>query len=322
MLGLDTGFNIKSISLLSILQRCGVSLKKAGGYYICSCPLHIDTTPSFVVYVHSNTWTCFGKCQGKNGRHNGGNHIEFVKQYFHYSYKEAIEWLKQNFQYFEPVVVEQKEPEPTKFVPHPWVLYWHSLLGEHRQYFRDRGFEDKFIDNELWGWNGKRYCLPVWEGEPSNSEILGVRQRKVDGQEGMKYLGLKDRNQPTVWGRWYCRQQKIILAFAGEFDAAKAVQDGFPAFSLVNGVNALEDFPKNWPALWFPDSKNMIAVFDRKEEPFGGRLCQAWNRIKGSMTARIFQWPLGDFKDYCEFRQTNSAEDFRHLMLKQGLSCL
>jgi hypothetical protein len=284
------------------------------------CPFHHDDTPSLIFYPSSNSWACFGKCQGKNGRHNGGDSVEFVKQYFHYSYSEAKQWFDQNFTYLEPIVVGQKEPEPARTVPHPWVIYWHSMMEtHHRQYFHQRGFTDKFIDNELWGWNGQRYCLPVWEGEPSNSEILGVRQRKVDGQDGMKYLGLKDMNPSTVWGRWYCRQQKIILAFAGEFDAARAVQDGFPAFSLVNGVNALEDFPKDWPTLWFPDSKNMVAVFDRKEEPFGGRLCQAWNRIKGSMTARIFQWSLGNFKDYCEFRQENSADDFKHLMLNQGL---
>lgn len=316
---LDSKFDYKTISILSVAQRCGVSILRLGHHNVAHCPFHgVDNTPSLIFYPN-NSWTCFGKCQGKNGHHNGGGVVEFVRQYFHYDYFETIGWLKQNFTYLEPIVIAEQKPIVNKIVPHPWVIYWHSLLEEHRDYFYSRGFTDNFINREMWGWNGNRYCLPVWEGEPSNSDILGVRQRKPDNREGMKYIGLKDMNQPTVWGRWYCKQQKTIFAFAGEFDAALANQDGFPSFSVVNGVNALEDFPSDWPHVWFPDSSRMIAIFDRKEEPFAGRLCQGWNRIKGSMQAKIFNWPLGEFKDYCEFRKKNSAQDFRALILKEGL---
>lgn len=320
-MNLDSKFDYKSIPILSVAQRCGVAIHRTGKYFIARCPFHADDDPSLVIYPHSNSWTCFGKCQHKsNGHRNSGNAIEFVKQYYHYSYSEALAWLKTNFTYFDPVVIsEQKIETVHRVVPHPWVIYWHSLLQDHRQYFYSRGFNDDFIDREMWGWNGQRFCLPVWEGEPGNSDILGVRQRKPDNQEkGFKYIGLKDMNPPTVWGRWYCKNQKTILAFAGEFDAALANQDGFPSFSVVNGIEAMADFPENWPNLWFPDSQRMIVIFDKKEEPYAGRLCQQWNRIKGSMKAKIFSWPLGDFKDYNKFRETNTAQEFEHLILKQG----
>lgn len=308
----------KTYSILSVIQRCGLTLHKSNRYYVCKCPFHSDDTPSLVIYPATNSWSCFGKCQGKNGHQNGGDGIEFVKQFYSYSYSEAVKWLKQNFEYFEHVVIKE-EPAIVKTVPHPWVLYWHSLLEEHRQYFKSRGFTDDFINREMWGWNGKRYCLPVWEGEPGNSEILGVRLRRVDTDRGEKYIGLKEMNPPTVWGRWYC-QDKTILAFAGEFDAALAIQDGFNAFSVVNGINGLRDFPKDWPEQWFPKSHYLIAVFDKKEESFGGQLCQQWNRVKGSMTGRVFHWPISlDFKDYCEFRQVHSIEEFKSLFEMQGL---
>lgn len=313
-------FDIASVQILAVLERCGIVLHKVGNYYICNCPLHVgDSTPSFVVYPHTNSWTCFGKCEGKNGKRNGGDTIEFIRQYYNYDFPQAVKWAVKNFDYFEPAKIVAKETI-NKIVPHPWVLYWHSLLGEHRQYFKDRGFTDNTIDREMWGWNGQRYCLPVWEGEPGNSDILGVRQRKQDGDKGEKYIGLKFMNPSTVWGRWYCRNAKTILAFAGEFDAALANQDGFAAFSVVNGVNALSEFPKGWPDVWFPKSQNLIAVFDKKEESFAGRLCQHWNKVKGSMKARVFHWPMMfDYKDYCEFRKDKTIEDFKLLTAMQGL---
>jgi len=318
----ESQFEPKTISILSVAQHCGVQIMRVGHNHIAKCPFHgIDNTPSFVFYPSTNSWTCFGKCEGKNGRHNGGGVVQFVEQFYHVGYSEANKWLRQNFNYFEPVIIEPPKVEPPKIVPHPWVIYWHSMLNEHREYFHGRGFTDDFINREMWGWTGKRYALPVWEGEPGNSNVLGVRQRKSETQsDGFKYIGLKDMNPPTVWGRWYCRNQKTILAFAGEFDAALANQDGFPAFSVVNGIEAMVDFPKDWPELWFPDSKNMVAVFDRKEESYGGRLCQAWNKTKGSMMGKVFHWGLGEFKDYSEFRQTHSKEDFQLLMLKQGFN--
>lgn len=321
-MNLYSKFDFKSISLVSVLLRCGIQLRKAGNYYICNCPLHTgDTTPSFVVYSN-NSWTCFGKCSyNKNGHRNGGDSIEFLKQFYNFSFSESVNWLKQNFiiNDFEPVVIEQKKEVVNRVVPHPWVIYWHSLLGENRQYFNSRGFSNQTIDTEFWGFDGHRYTIPVWEDEPGNSQVLGVRRRKQDTDKGSKYLGLKDMNSPTVWGRWHCRNKKTIFAFAGEFDAALANQDGFPSFSVVNGIEAISDFPKEWPDLWFPNSQRMIAVFDRKEEPYAGRLCQAWNRKKGSMQARIFSWPLGDYKDYCEFRKEQSASDFSALILKEKL---
>lgn len=311
-------------NIVDVIQRCGVKLKKSGRYYIGICPLHVgDTDPSLTIYTPTNSWTCFGACQGKNGHHNGGDEIEFVKQYYNYSYRQALEWLERNFTFYEPVKVEQKQPEVNKIVPPIFVLYWHSLMEEEqRQYFKSRGFQDWFIEQEYWGWDGHRYCLPVWAGEPGNSDCLGVRKRKVDvdGSKGFKYIGLKDMNPPTVWGRWYCRGQKKIYAFAGEFDAGLCNQDGLPAFSVVNGVNALSDFPKDWPDLWFPDGKELIVVFDKKEEVQAGKLAASWNRVKGSMMARVFHWPIDlDCKDYCEFRQTNYVDDFLDLILRQGL---
>lgn len=322
----DSKFDYKSIPIQQVIHRAGLSLHQSGRYYLCRCPFHRDDTPSMVIYPSSNSWACFGKCQSKNGHRNGGDVIEFLKQYYTFTFSESVAWLKQNFTYFEPVIIEKKEPEPTKPVPHPWVLYWHSLLQEHRQYFYSRGFTDEFIDRELWGWTGKRYTLPVWEGEPSNSDILGVRQRKPDNQKegSAKYVGLKGYNTSgVIWGKWHCRNSKTIVATAGEFDAAMFVQLGIPAISIVNGINSVVMLPNEWPN-WFENSNYLISVFDRKEESFGGQLCSQWNKIKGPMKGKIFSWPINiSCKDFCEFvsiYQEKSKKEFFKLLVLQNLN--
>lgn len=125
-------------------------------------------------------------------------------------------------------------------------------------------------------------------------------------------MGLDGSNLPTIWGRWHCKGRNFILAFAGELDAAKAVQDGLPAFSLVNGVGAMMRFPAGWPSLWLPDSLYCACVFDKKEEALAGRLAEIWSADKGDFSGRVVHWPI-DFtgKDYCDWRSVgHSAEEF------------
>lgn len=306
----------KVYDILEVVQRCGLNPKKSGHTYLVSCPFHAEKTPSLALFTDTHTWKCFGNCVKEN---NGGDAIEFVKQFLNFNFSQAVSWLNQggsqsfNIKWIPP---EKK----AKIVPPQNILYYHSLMDydQRRAYYHSRGFSDQFIDSELWGWDGERYCLPVWEAEPGNSACLGVRRRiTVEREhEALKYIGLKDHNQACVWGRWHCRDAKLALAFAGEFDAARAVCDGFPSFSLVNGVRSFESFPLNWPELWFPSVENLIVVFDVNEEVWAGRFAQAWNRVKGFMKAQVFHWPFAlGVKDYCKFREKYSHFDL--LVLEQ-----
>lgn len=297
-----------NMSIVQLVMSSGVKLRKSGDYYIGRCPFHNDKTPSLVVYPKTNSWTCFGAgCLQPNGKRNSGGKSKWIKLRFgkEVSIKEDLP------------VLSIKEEKP-RLVPDTFVLYWHSLL-ENREWFYNRGFLDPIIDREMWGWDGSRYTIPVWEGEPGNSNCLGVRKRKPNPLDSeAKYIGLKNMNQPTVWGRWYC-QQNLCLAFAGELDAARAIQDGFAAFSLVNGVNSLSRFPETWVEDWFPKPSFLIAVFDRDEEPYAGRLCSQWNKTKGFMTGKVFFWPPKfNIKDYCEFRERFTIDEFKNLLSGQG----
>lgn len=313
-------FDYKSISVVDVIRRAGVSLEEQGQLLVACCPFHFEDTPSFKVYPNTNSWCCYGVGCGNGNGFNNGDAIEFLKQRYNYSYGEALKWMEKNFGHFsmfEPPPELPKMHVAKKVVAPELIIYWHNSLGDMREYFWDRGFKDKIINSEMWGWDGHRICIPVWEGEPGYSDCLGVRKRIVDNSEEPKYIGLKGANNPTVWGRSHCQSSDTILAFAGELDAARAVQDGLSSFSVVNGVNSILTFPDNWPELWFPNSKKLLIIFDRKEEVMAARTAQIWNKYKGGfLSARVYHW-TGLVKDYCEFRNNFNLDLFKKDIKRQ-----
>ncbi|MDQ4077493.1 MAG: CHC2 zinc finger domain-containing protein, partial [Chloroflexota bacterium] len=53
------------LDLVEYISR-SVDLKRAGRTYKACCPFHVEKTPSFVVFPHTNSWHCFGAC-GEGG---------------------------------------------------------------------------------------------------------------------------------------------------------------------------------------------------------------------------------------------------------------
>ena len=54
--------------------------------YRCPFPSHRDSTPSFTVYLNTNTWFCFGGC-------GGGDVISFLQKLTSESFQEVVEYL-------------------------------------------------------------------------------------------------------------------------------------------------------------------------------------------------------------------------------------
>jgi len=73
------------VDLVELIHR-QVPLKKAGASYSARCPFHDERTPSFIVTPERQTYHCFG-C----GAH--GNAIDFLIEYNHLTYPEAVEEL-------------------------------------------------------------------------------------------------------------------------------------------------------------------------------------------------------------------------------------
>lgn len=301
---------IKNIDIFQVIGRTSnVALGKVGRVYQGPCPFHTEDTPSLTIFPKTNSFYCFG-C------HAGGSVIDWICQIKGYNVAEAIDWLVIHFglsgvldDYEPPALPQAIKPQK---VGTDWIAYWHDLLIKNgrQSYFEGRGLNIKSIQTERLGWNGSRYTIPVWRGQPGNSACVGVRLRASEHANGPKYIGLKNRNPATIWGRWYCRQSCVTLGFAGELDALLANQDGYKSWSLVNGMTSFKSLPPNWPRIWFPRTRYLLTMFDRKEAHEAGKVADYWVRHKGEGTAEVIHWTPGEFDDYTDYRQLNTPQKF------------
>lgn len=148
----------------SILDVIGarVQLKKAGHHFKALCPFHGEKTPSFIVSPERQIWKCFG-C-GK-----GGSVIDFVMEYEHVDFVEALETLAEK----AGVKLERKQgdtPEgklkqkiyeanhlASEF--YQYLLTKHTLGEKARAYLKNRGISDKSIKTFSLG-----YSPNSWDG--------------------------------------------------------------------------------------------------------------------------------------------------------------
>ena len=84
-----------------------VDLKRAGASYKSVCPFHEEKTPSFVIKRGDTHYHCFG-C----GAH--GDAIQFLMNYLHVTFREAVETLGEKF---HVILEEDRQKEEEKGVP-------------------------------------------------------------------------------------------------------------------------------------------------------------------------------------------------------------
>lgn len=288
-----------------------LELRQAGHNLQGLCPFHDDKdTWSLTVYPNTNSWYCFG-C----GR--GGDIFNFLQERGK-TFQEAVEWC-------ELKVGKLPEPrfelrfKPKKKQSHPGndiIVYWHNLLRSRREYFKGRLLTDETIDNYKLGWTGQRYSIPFWEGSPGQSKVLAVQSRRINGGTGSKYIW-ELGTQPHLFGVQCIRENisdisgKSTFVFFSTLDALLAQQDGLDA-AAVPGQTVGTGSEHCWQelsskAVDLLGFRDLIIVPDRGEEQKGYQLAHLLN-------CSLFEWPEGDYTDYCEFRLSNSARLFKKLV--------
>ena len=124
-----------------------VSLKKRGANYMGLCPFHNEKTPSFSVSPSKGIFKCFG-C-GK-----GGNVVNFIMEYEHLSYPEALRYLAKKYHIeieerplTEEEIREQHENESLYAVTEYAKNFFIDSLYNNLEgisvglaYFKERGF--------------------------------------------------------------------------------------------------------------------------------------------------------------------------------------
>lgn len=79
---------IKSqVNIIKVIGKY-VDLGRKGRQWWGCCPFHPDKTPSLTVSEEKQVYHCFG-CQ------EGGDVITFLRQFFHLTFREAVEKLEE-----------------------------------------------------------------------------------------------------------------------------------------------------------------------------------------------------------------------------------
>ncbi|HNQ69156.1 MAG TPA: DNA primase [Bacteroidales bacterium] len=150
---------IDSAQIVDVIQDF-VSLKRRGANFLGLCPFHNEKTPSFTVSPSKGIFKCFG-C-GK-----GGNAVNFIMEHEHLSYPEALKYLarKYGIEIEEKVLSDEEkqlgnERESLIIINEYATKYFtNSLLNTEEgiavglSYFRERGFNDKIIDEFKLGYS-------------------------------------------------------------------------------------------------------------------------------------------------------------------------
>lgn len=76
-----------TVSMIDICEKYGIEVNRGG---FASCPFHSERTPSMKIYPGQRGYCCFG-C-GKSG-----DVIDFVKEYFSISFKDAVRKINDDF---------------------------------------------------------------------------------------------------------------------------------------------------------------------------------------------------------------------------------
>ena len=135
----------REISLVRLVEACGVKLSGNGDNLIGLCPLHPDRSPSLVVSPSKNVFHCLGVCQ------TGGSVIDWVMKTKRVSFRLAVEMLRKESPSLvadsRPTTRPQLEPltapqEADAVVMRRTVDYYHETFKdsvEAQEYLRGRG---------------------------------------------------------------------------------------------------------------------------------------------------------------------------------------
>lgn len=169
---------VKSRTNIVDLISARVTLKKAGRHWKALCPFHSEKTPSFIVSPERQMWKCFG-CN------RGGSVLDFVMEYEHVDFVEALETLAEKagvkLERRHTDTPEAKVKEKILAANHLASEYYHYLLAKHaigekaRGYLKTRGVTDKTIKTFSLG-----YSPNSWDGLLKYLKKKGYDEKLLD----------------------------------------------------------------------------------------------------------------------------------------------
>ena len=197
-------------NIVDIISDYGVNLEKKGKNYSCCCPFHHEKTPSMIVSESKQIFKCFGGSCLK-----GGNVFNFVQEFEHVSFPEAVKIVADKINYnlkgnFENIVHDKYQKEHD-IINLACMFYQNNLNTssgiDAKKYLLSRHIDDKIIKEFKIGLaldnKNDLYSLLKTKGyEPTLLESLGlvsiIGGKVYDFFNGRITFPIEDINGHTV----------------------------------------------------------------------------------------------------------------------------
>jgi DNA primase len=302
-----------------VVNDIGQPIKRSGSTYFWRCPFHSDKSPSFAVYSDQDNYYCFG-C----GMH--GDAIEWMKEYRHCSFVEAIKLLgvEKDFLIHPPTRTLHLDPAyapPSKewqdkaknIIEQCQKNLWSIIGSTALDYLRNkRGFKDQTIKHFRLGYStgitfGSIYvprgiiipCVVdgrVW--------YVKIRQPKSEDPDRPKYTLVKGSHPVALYGADSLKNKDTAIIVEGEFDVMSCWQEAGIEFGCVTFGSAT-----NTPDLasWGEYLRELTSILISGDNDEAGK--EGVDRLVNLFGPRAQYSPLpGGYKDPNELLQ--SGKDF------------
>lgn len=192
--------------ILQLLDKHGCThITECGCNYVCTCPFHKDTKPSFEIHKDSGLYICFA-C-GASGTYN-----RFLAQ------------LGEKAEYNEPCIeeIDVTLPDYDRHYRIEPIQHNMQLFGNIPKYLLGRGFSDIILRE--WGivfdTASARVVFPVRD---RNNNLVGITKRAVDPRQYPKYLHTKFKRGNYLYGMNRISTNRLIVC-EGHLDAVAMSQ--------------------------------------------------------------------------------------------------
>jgi len=204
-----------------------VTLKKSGRNHMGLCPFHGEKTPSFTVNEEKGIFHCFG-C------HAGGGVFQFLMQYDHLSFPEAVEQLANRY----GIIVERSdarnyqrdlgERENLYRINERAAANYQRILFDHPEgkaaleYLRRRGVDDAIARKFLLGF-----------APPGGSGLVGLVNKESLALADAIKLGLVAQRSPDqYYEKFFARVMFPIANAAGKIVGfgGRVMDQGMPKY--------------------------------------------------------------------------------------------
>lgn len=298
-----------------------IDLKKTGRYlYSGKCPIHDDSTASFVVNTDTNSWCCYGcHCdkKGVNGSY-GSDCIAFIQWINRgkLTWYQAIEFLAKRAGIPIPDDKNKKYYDRNKLLNRK---YNKDMNQDVKEYCLERGLESYDIAKYELGYDSieHRLTFPLFD---MYNNIVGFNKRRLSEDQDKKYIHSSNNAIFNKSSYLYNinnidREYKYIFITEGVFDVILASKYGLKNVVCTLGCSFSEEHYKIIKSLGLTP----VLLYDNdKKGQESIRTATDMIYSKGTYPL-VYILPVGyDLADYAVERKYQLSRDIENNIITYG----